>query len=84
MWELKKYKTGRGDYASVWEKELGFNPMAINAVKQRIDWLYTSGQMFEPWPLNDDEDAFNLSLPSVRKKIGYNYLEWKEDDGGWN
>ena len=84
MWELKTYKTGRGDYASVWEKELGFNPMAINAVKQRIDWLYTSGQMFEPWPLNDDEDAFNLSLPSVRKKIGYNYLEWKEDDGGWN
>ena len=84
MWELKTYKTGRGDYASVWEKELGFNPMAINAVKQRIDWLYTSGRMFEPWPLNDDEDAFNLSLPSVRKKIGYNYLEWKEDDGGWN
>ena len=77
MWELKAYKTGEGDYASVWEKELGFNPMAINAVKQRIDWLYTSGSMFEPWPLYDDD--FDLSLPSVRKKIGYNYLEWKED-----
>jgi hypothetical protein len=76
MWKLKTYKTREGDYASVWGKELGINPMAINAVKQRIDWLYTSGLMFENWP---DEDDFDLSLHRNRQKVGYNYLEWKED-----
>ena len=70
MWKLKTYKTREGDYASVWEKELGFNPMAINAVKQRIDYIYTSGQM---------EDKFDLSLNRDRQLIGYNYLIWKKE-----
>ena len=69
MWELKTYKTREGDYASVWEKELRINPMAMNAVKQRIDYIYTSGQM---------EDKFDLSLNRDRQLIGYNYLIWKK------
>ena len=69
MWELKTYKMRKGDYASVLEKELRINPMAMNAVKQRIDYIYTSGQM---------EDKFDLSLNRDRQLIGYNYLIWKK------
>ena len=70
MWELKTYKMRKGDYASVWEKELRINPMAMNAVKQRIDYIYTSGQL---------EDKFDLSLNRDRQLIGYNYLIWKKE-----
>ena len=70
MWELKTYKMRKGDYASVCEKELRINPMAMNAVKQRIDYIYTSGQM---------EDKFDLSLNRDRQLIGYNYLIWKKE-----
>ena len=71
LWKLKTYKTNVGDYASVWENGLGLNPMLTNAVKRRIDMIYTSGksEIF-----NDDE--FDLSLHRDRQLIGYNYLEY--------
>ena len=58
-------------YASVWEKELGLNPMLTNAVKRRIDMIYTSGksEIFK-------DDEFDLSLHRDRQLIGYNYLEY--------
>ena len=70
-WKLKTYKTRVGDYVSVWEKELGLNPMLTNAVKRRIDMIYTSGksEIFK-------DDKFDLSLHRNRQLIGYNYLEY--------
>ena len=58
-------------YDSVWEKELGLNPMLTNAVKRRIDMIYTSGksEIFK-------DDEFDLSLHRDRQLIGYNYLEY--------
>ena len=62
-------------YASVWEKELKslleLNPMLTNAVKRRIDMIYTSGrsEIFK-------DDEFDLSLHRDRQLIGYNYLEY--------
>ena len=85
LWKLKTYKTKIEDdlpaneidnvlgpaYASVWEKELGLNPMLTNAVKRRIDMIYTSGksEIFK-------DDEFDLSLHRDRQLIGYNYLEY--------
>ena len=69
MWELKTYKMTKGDYASVWEKELKMNPMAVNAAKRRISYLYTSGQL-------EDDLEFHLSLHKDLQLIGYNYLEY--------
>ena len=84
LWKLKTYKTNVGDYpdgdgsgtrigdyASVWEKGLGLNPMLTNAVKRRIDMIYTSGksEIFK-------DDEFDLSLHRDRQLIGYNYLEY--------
>ena len=84
MWGFKTYKTNVedypdgdgsgtriGDYASVWEKELELNPMLTNAVKRRIDMIYTSGksEIFK-------NDEFDLSLHEDRQLIGYNYLEY--------
>ena len=87
LWKLKTYKSNArdyqdypdgdgsgtriGDYASVWEKGLGLNPMLTNAVKRRIDMIYTSGrcEIFK-------DDKFDLSLHRDRQLIGYNYLEY--------
>ena len=85
LWKFKTYKTKIEDdllaneidnvlgpsYASVWEKELGLNPMLTNAVKRRIDMIYTSGksEIFK-------DDEFDLSLHRDRQLIGYNYLEY--------
>ena len=70
-WKFKTYVTGVGDYDSVWEKGLGLNPMLTNAVKRRIDMIYTSGksEIFK-------DDKFDLSLHRDRQLIGYNYLEY--------
>ena len=85
MWVFRTYKTKIEDdwpaneidnvlgppYASVWEKGLGLSPMLTNAVKRRIDMIYTSGksEIFK-------DDEFDLSLHRDRQLIGYNYLEY--------